>query len=213
MTPWHLALYGATGSIGSAIATAALARGWEVTRVARSGVEGSAVFDAVCWAQGANMNDSVAAFDADAHLELYQANCLFVIDSATALVADERLRPGGARMVAISSIWQEQARVGKLSYTVAKAALGGFVRAASVDLAGQGHLINAVLPGALDTSMTRANLSPGQIGSLALATGHARLPDLATVVELTLFLCSEANRSISGQSIAVDLGLSHAQRV
>ncbi len=213
MTGWRLALFGATGSIGSAIGVAARARGWSVDAIARSGPASAQCFDAVCWAQGANFNDSMARFDAQAHLTLYEANCLSIMASASALLGNGQLREGGARLVVISSIWQEQARASKLSYTVSKAAVGGFVRAASVDLAPQGHLINAVLPGALDTPMTRANLSNDQIDALAAATGHARLPDLATVVELTLFLCSPANASISGQSIAVDLGMSHAQRI
>jgi NAD(P)-dependent dehydrogenase (short-subunit alcohol dehydrogenase family) len=111
----------------------------------------------------------------------------------------------------VSSIWQERARGNKLSYTVTKAAVGGLVRSASVDLGEQGHLVNGVLPGVLDTPMTAANLAPEQIAAVANMTPLGRLPDLDTLAELICFLCSPENNSITGQSIAVDLGMSNVR--
>lgn len=230
---WRLLLFGASGAIGQAIAQHALARGWTVLGVTRSAVPpvdsagmswmrydpltdatfpgvGDDRFDAVCWAQGANMADSLNAFDADRHLELYRANCLSVLAGAAALVAGQRLRVGGARLVIISSIWQERARQDKLSYAVTKAAIGGVVRSASVDLGADGHLINGVLPGVMDTPMTAANLSLEQLQIVRDRTTLGRLPDLATLSDLVLFLCSSGNNSITGQSVAVDLGMSNA---
>jgi NAD(P)-dependent dehydrogenase (short-subunit alcohol dehydrogenase family) len=167
-------------------------------------------FDSVCWAQGANMSDSIREFDSAAHLELYRVNCLYVLESMAALVGARMLSASGARLCIVSSIWQEQARPNKLSYTMSKAAVGGLVRAASVDLAAHGHLVNAVLPGALDTPMTRAQLTSAQIESMKRLTPFNRLPDLNTLIELILFLCSDSNSSISGQSISVDLGAGHS---
>ena len=171
---------------------------------------GELPFDGVCWAQGANMTDSLFAFDADRHLELYSANVLTVLKSAAGLVSSRLLRPEGARLTVVSSIWQERARGDKLSYTVTKAAIGGLVRSASVDLGREGHLINGVLPGVLDTPMTRENLSAEQIAEVAGRTTLDRLPDLETLSETILFLCSAENAAISGQSLAVDLGMSNA---
>jgi enoyl-[acyl-carrier-protein] reductase (NADH) len=34
-----------------------------------------------------------------------------------------------------------------------------------------------------------------------------RLPDIADVVAAALFFCSEQNRSVTGQFLAIDLGL------
>lgn len=231
---WRLLVFGASGAIGRSVTGHARARDWSVICVTRDrthlqgdddgwiawdpmsddaadALSGQSPFDAVCWAQGANTSDSLAAFDVAAHLELYRANVLHVLQSAAALVSLGLLSTGGARLVVVSSIWQERARADKLSYTVTKTAIGGFVRAASVDLAPDGHLVNGVLPGVLDTPMTRANLSGAQIASAAGQTLHDRLPDLDTLAETILFLCSQANKSISGQSIAVDLGMSNAK--
>ena len=133
--------------------------------------------------------------------------------SASALLECGLLRPEGARLTIVSSIWQERARQNKLSYTVTKAAVGGIVRAAAVDLGADKHLVNGVLPGVLQTPMTEANLSAEQIDIIRGKTTSGRLPDLATVAEMIVFLCSRENTAISGQSITVDLGMSNASLV
>jgi NAD(P)-dependent dehydrogenase (short-subunit alcohol dehydrogenase family) len=168
-------------------------------------------YDGVCWAQGANMADSLDGFDAQRHMELYAANCLSVMIAASALLRSNLLSANGARLAIVSSIWQEQARSNKLSYTVSKAAIGGLVRSACVDLGTRGHLVNGVLPGVLDTPMTAANLSAEQIAAVAGMTPLGRLPDLDTLADLICFLCSSDNNSINGQSIAVDLGMSNVR--
>ena len=117
------------------------------------------------------------------------------------------------RFCVISSIWQKIARQDKLSYSMTKAALQGLILSVSADLASDGHLVNAVLPGALDTPMTRDNLLPTQIEQLTSATGFNRLPALSDVVSLVLYLCSPDNTGITGQFIAADLGFSHVRLI
>ena len=84
---------------------------------------------------------------------------------------------------------------------------------AALDLARDGHLINAVLPGVLDTPMTRANLTMEQIAVFERATGFGRLPALADVVRAVESLLSPQNHSITGQFIKVDLGFSDVRIV
>jgi NAD(P)-dependent dehydrogenase (short-subunit alcohol dehydrogenase family) len=230
----HLLVFGASGAIGGAVASAALARGWRVTGVARTrsaalapGVEAMAFdpldanfeveqmrsaqpYDSVCWAQGANLNDSIYNVDMEAHLSLYKANVLYILVTLKGLL-DGAMLTEKARLCVISSIWQNLARQSKLSYCVSKAALQGLILSTSADLGKQGHLINAVLPGALDTPMTRKNLSVQQIQSLSDATGFGRLPALQDVASLVCFLCSAENTGITGQFIAADLGFSHVR--
>lgn len=224
----HTLLFGASGQIGSACAEALTQAGHVLERLARRPDEaqniagfdpfadGAALplgrFDAVVWAQGANHSDSVLDFDAAANLELYKANALFVAETLSRLLAEDRLAQG-ARLCVISSIWQTVGRQAKLSYMMSKAALQGLVLSAAIDLAERGMLINAVLPGALDTPMTRAQLSPEQIGRIAAATPFDRLPAVADVADLVTFLCSPANTSITGQFVAVDLGFRHGRLV
>jgi NAD(P)-dependent dehydrogenase (short-subunit alcohol dehydrogenase family) len=169
-------------------------------------------YSAVCWAQGENLTDSVFDVEASKHLDLYRTNCVFVLETLRILL-DQNLLAPGARLLVVSSIWQSVARQDKLSYTMSKAAIGGLVRSASIDLAARGFLINAVLPSPLDTPMTTRNLTPAQIKGIADATGFGRLCKLDEVVAAIEFLCSERNTSITGQSLTVDLGFSHAHPV
>ena len=227
----HLLVFGATGAIAGAICTNALARGWQVTGVVRkpaaelpAGVEplvadplsgtfdlaGASPYNAVCWAQGANATDSVYDVSIDAHMQLYQANVVYILVTLKSLL-DQKLLAPSSRLCILSSIWQNLARQRKLSYCISKSALQGLVLSASADLAADGHLINAVLPGATDTPMTRRNLAPEQIDRLSRATGFNRLPSLADVAGLTCFLCSPENSGITGQFIAADLGFTHTR--
>ena len=230
-------VFGGRGAIGSAVRKRFVELGWNVVATSRSevapneadssawiicdpiaGVASSAPFDigrqysAVCWAQGANLTDSVFDIDVSKHLDIYRANCVFVLETLRVLLDHDLLAPC-ARLLVVSSIWQNVARQHKLSYTMSKAAIGGLVRSASIDLAARGFLINAVLPSALDTPMTTRNLTPTQINKLADATGFGRLCNVDEVVAAVEFLCSERNTSITGQSLTVDLGFSHARPV
>lgn len=232
----HLLVFGGSGAIGGAVVEAALARGWQVTSVARNAVERAAPgprtlamdpladtfaasqlspskhYTSVCWAQGTNTNDSVYDVDVADHRRLYDANCTYILITLKALLDGGFLAPA-SRLCVISSIWQELARQSKLSYCISKAALQGLVLSASADLARDGHLINAVLPGALETPMTRKNLTAEQIDRLTAATAHKRLVTLEEVATAVCFLCSPENTGITGQFIAADLGFSRVRIV
>jgi NAD(P)-dependent dehydrogenase (short-subunit alcohol dehydrogenase family) len=166
----------------------------------------------VCWAQGANRNDSVYDVSVESHLAIYNANCTYILVTLQALLAAGLLERG-SRLCVISSIWQEMARQNKLSYCMSKSALRGLVLSAAADLAKDGHLINAVLPGALDTPMTRANLSAEQIGRLEGATQFGALSQLRDVASLVCYLCGAENTGVTGQFIAADLGYSRVRIV
>ena len=166
--------------------------------------------DAIVWAQGANCADNIHSFDLSAHNALYAANVSFIPVSLQALLRHDGVEQP-CRMCVISSIWQDIARPNKLSYCTTKSALRGLVQSLCVDLGADGHLINAVLPGALDTPMTRANLSSAQIATLESMTPLGSLPGMTDVCGLVAFLCGEHNTGISGQFIAADKGFSHVK--
>jgi 3-oxoacyl-[acyl-carrier protein] reductase len=222
-------VFGGGGQIGAACAEALRKDGFDVTATGRTADESAGIagydplvnklalpgegqFDAVVWAQGANLSDSIVDFDAERHRAIYDANVLFVLESMNALIESGRLA-SGARLCVISSVWQTAARPNKLSYMVSKAALQGLVLSAATDLAERGILVNAVLPGAIDTPMTRQNLTSEQIGRIAGMTKFNRLAALGDVAALVAFLCSAANTSITGQFVAVDLGFQNARLV
>jgi NAD(P)-dependent dehydrogenase (short-subunit alcohol dehydrogenase family) len=235
-TAHHIIVFGASGAIGGAVVRSAVQRGWKVTTVARnlpedplpsvdslaldplnadftsSQLTPSTAYTSVCWAQGANANDSVYNLDLAVHRQIYEANCTYILITLQALLQGGFLA-AASRLCIISSIWQNLARQSKLSYCMSKAALQGLVLSASADLAEDGHLINAVLPGAIESPMTRKNLSAEQINRLSAATGYNRLVSLEDVASLVCYLCSPQNTGITGQFIAADLGFSHVRIV
>ncbi|OIQ92740.1 3-oxoacyl-[acyl-carrier-protein] reductase FabG [mine drainage metagenome] len=232
----RIVVFGASGAIGGALCQWFSARQWEVLAVSRSGrptqtdetgarwfavdpeTEGYAEaltalpgpIDAVIWAQGKNAADQVRSFDAELHRSLYEANVVYILKTLQALLVQEKLTQP-SRLCLISSIWQDIARQNKLSYCVSKSALVGLVQSLVADLGPEGHLINAILPGALDTPMTRANLAPEQLAGLEAATPLRRLPSLNDVCSLAEFFCSSANSGITGQFVAADKGFSHVR--
>lgn len=231
---FSVAVFGATGAIGQAICKWYKTRGHHVVAIGRAASSPSSVngmqwiswdigspnhflealpsrkLNAVVWAQGLNFNDNIHSFDIDKHQRIYEANVVFVLSSLQALLKDELLAPS-ARLCVISSIWQNIAKQNKMSYAITKSALQGLVQSLSIDLGSSGILINAVLPGALDTPMTRANLNADQISRLEQMSPLGSLPSLDDVCNLVGFLCSEANTGITGQFVAADRGFSHAR--
>ncbi|MDT4291135.1 SDR family oxidoreductase [Methylomonas sp. MO1] len=225
-------VFGGTGTIGTRICQLFDAKGWKVVIASRkqstfpdhilfdpfdanlnlSALKAAGQFNAVCWAQGMNCNDSIYNVDIDKNIELYRANCLFIVKSLNILL-NEGLLAESARLAVISSIWQNLARQDKLSYCMTKSALHGLVLSAATDLARDGYLINAVLPGALDTPMTHQNLAPEQLKTIIGATKFNRLATLEDVANMVYFLCSPENTGITGQFINADLGFSHVRVV
>jgi 3-oxoacyl-[acyl-carrier protein] reductase len=229
----HLLLFGGTGSIGESIAKNFISTFGRVTIVTRQNVKkqdfstgldyvcwdpllgtspNSLIFkdekySAVCWAQGININDNIYNFDVTKHQDMYSINVLYVMASLNYLLKNGLLRPY-SKLLVISSIWQEIARQNKLSYGVTKSALKGLVLSLANDLSKDGFLVNAILPGALDTKMTHSSLTNVQLENIKKGTGFGRLPSLLDVSNMACHLLSNQNTGVTGQFIKIDLGFS-----
>lgn len=218
----HALVFGGFGAIGCAVVSRLRSDGFQTTATSRSVRDDPDALivdidqmetladlarlprlDAVVWAQGVSCNDTVADFEATAFESVLRANCTSVALTLRELLRFDRLQTG-ARLCVISSIWQDQSRQGRFSYSISKAAVGGLVRSAAIDLAERGILVNAVLPGSVDGPMADR---PGSSASVfASWTPHGKTMHPDDVADLVLFLCSERNRAVTGQSIPVDLG-------
>ena len=228
----NVLVFGAGGALGAAIASRLLGDGCTLFTAGTSRVPNAAThlplayedpcdistfsslpgLDAVVWAQGLNCSDTVESFEPTDLQRLLQGNVLFIASSLQALVMAGKLAPG-SRLAVVSSIWQMESRPGKLSYTISKAALQGLVKSCALDLGPRGILINAVLPGVVDTPMTRTHLSTEQITKITSQSALGRLPEPADIASAVAFLVSPANRAITGQFLTVDggfIGLKHA---
>jgi 3-oxoacyl-[acyl-carrier protein] reductase len=91
---------------------------------------------------------------------------------------------------------------------MSKHALVGVVKTLALELAEEGVLVNAVSPGYIDTSLTRANNDEATIARLTSAVPMRRLGTPEDVAEVVYFLGSTDNRYVTGQDVVVDGGFS-----
>jgi 3-oxoacyl-[acyl-carrier protein] reductase len=113
---------------------------------------------------------------------------------------------GWGRIVSVSSIYSLIGRNGRAAYSSSKAALNALTRAAAIEYGSSNILVNAALPGFVETDLTRANNTTAQIAELAAAVPLGRLADPAEIAPLVYFLGSEQNTYISGQTVVIDGG-------
>jgi len=220
-------VFGGRGALGSAIVAELGADGWEVLVAGRQEAPGvDLVLDdgwaarlaapgkvnAVVWAQGINLKGSAPDVPAADMMAAFEANVVFITDTISQLfAADAIARP--ARGVVVSSVWQIAARSERLAYVTSKSALGGLVPALAADLADRGFSVNGVLPGVIDTPMTRAALSVDQIERVEEDSLGGSLATPEDVGRAVAWLSHPRAAGINAQWIAVDNGWASVRRV
>jgi NAD(P)-dependent dehydrogenase (short-subunit alcohol dehydrogenase family) len=222
----NLLIFGSTGTLGGAILDKYRAEKWDITCAVRkvvndcdiqlpltSGVLGSKKFDAVVFAQGANVNGSAMQTGTKELNELFEANVTVIAESVSTLMGANAINEGG-RVVILSSLWEQFTRQEKFAYSVTKAAVGGLVRSLAVDLGRQKKiLVNGILPGIVNSPMVARTLSPEQIANVVSQTPIGELATPVDVANSVYMFGSSLNTGISGQSIFVDRGFSVARTI
>ena len=219
-----LLIFGGTGVLGAAIAAKYETNGYQITYGVRTITNPAnqfqlplsdgpvpdllkgELFDTVIFAQGANNNDSVINHSPDDLNRLFEANVSFISTTAKALMLHNLIKQK-AKIVILSSFWEQITRGEKMSYTVTKAAVGGLVRSMAVDLGNaKGILVNGLLPGVVDSPMARGLLKPEQIENVQWQTPGHKMIIPTDVANAAYLLGCEDNTAISGQSVFVDYG-------
>lgn len=224
-----LLIFGGTGALGTAIAQKFSGEGYEVIYGVRTITDAKVqfqvplttgpvpdllkgqLFDAVVFAQGANINDSVITSSVEDLNRLFEANVSFISENTKALLSHNLIKQKG-KIVILSSLWEQLTRQDKMAYTVTKAAVGGLVRSMAVDLGNaKGILVNGLLPGIVETPMSRGLLSAKQMENIEAQTPGHKLTVPTDVANATYLLGCEDNTAISGQSLFVDYGFAIAR--
>jgi NAD(P)-dependent dehydrogenase (short-subunit alcohol dehydrogenase family) len=121
---------------------------------------------------------------------------------------------GGGAIVNMSSGAANTADLTRTAYSVSKAGITAFTKHVATQYGRQGVRANCIVPGLILTDPVRAQIPPKMLEAYAsgLLTTFVGEPD--DIAELVMFLVSPASRYITGQSIAIDGGLSvHSARL
>lgn len=110
------------------------------------------------------------------------------------------------RIINIGSIFGIISRAERAAYSSTKAAIHGLTQATSLEGAPFGVLVNTVCPGYVNTELTRKNNTQEAIQVISTAIPMQRLAEPKEIAELVIYLSSDRNTYLTGQSIAVDGG-------
>lgn len=137
--------------------------------------------------------------------EVFQVNYFSAVELLKGFSKGMRQRQWG-RIIFVSSLYSMVSRERRIAYSSSKNALTGLMKTLTLELASDNIMVNAVAPGYVMTEMTKNNLSSEEIQNIEASIPTGRFQEEEDIANLVAFLCSDLNRSITGQLIAVDGG-------
>ncbi len=147
--------------------------------------------------------DQVAWDDWDSQLDVHLRSYARLVQS---LLADLR-RHAGAAVVGISSINGILGNAANPAYCAAKAGMLGLNRSMAARLGPEGIRVNGVCPGYIITPMMQAALDRGGEAPFAAQTSLGRMGRPEEIGRVVRFLLGDDASYITGQTIAVDGGV------
>ena len=147
----------------------------------------------------------------DEWMEVYRLNtvsCFLAVKHAGPHMAAQRY----GSIILTSSAASLRANAGAISYSASKAAVNSLAQTAANAFAGTGVRVNAVLPGLVETQLTRKVFEDARARGVEAKLGHVtplkrpgRPEEIAAAVA---FLASDDSSYVDGQLISVDGGVS-----
>ncbi|PIQ81986.1 MAG: beta-ketoacyl-ACP reductase [Candidatus Omnitrophica bacterium CG11_big_fil_rev_8_21_14_0_20_64_10] len=233
LTGRRILVAGATGGIGRAVAGAVQASGAQVLgsyRTDRKGaetLEGQGIrmvqadltdraqardlvkraladgpLDGLVYAAGNTRDKTLLKMtdaDWDEVLALHLTGLFVCFQAALPHMKERR----AGRLIAFGSYGGATGRIGQANYAAAKAGTVGFVKTVAREMGRFGVTANVILPGFIDSKMTRAVPEAGWERARAdSALGEVGSAESAAA--FTAWLLSDAGRSVTGQVLSID---------
>ena len=119
---------------------------------------------------------------------------------------------GSGSIILTSSAASLRANAGAISYSASKAAVNSLAQCAANAFAGSNVRVNAILPGLVETQMTRKVFEQARAKGIESKIGHVtqlkRAGQTEEIAAMAAFLASDDASFIDGQCFAVDGGVS-----
>ncbi len=125
-----------------------------------------------------------------------------------AAVVPSMVAAGRGAIVNMSSVSGVIGTPRRTAYAASKGALDAATRSLAIELGPSGIRVNSVAPGVVDTDLWAKNKAiPGVVESIEAQTPLGRWAQPDDIADVVAFLCSDAARFITGETISVDGGL------
>jgi len=115
-------------------------------------------------------------------------------------------------IILTSSVASLRANGGAISYSASKAAVNSLAQTAANSFYGTGVRVNALLPGLIETQMTRKVFESARSRGTESKIGHVnplrRAGQPEEIAAMAAFLASDDASYVNGQCLAVDGGVS-----
>ena len=121
-------------------------------------------------------------------------------------VLPEMISKKSGRIVNISSIWGITGASCEVAYSASKAGVIGFTKALAKEVGPSGITVNSVAPGIINTSMN-SHLTQEEINDFTSELPINRMGTTTEIARAVYFLADSSSGYITGQTLAVDGGL------
>lgn len=110
------------------------------------------------------------------------------------------------KIINISSIWGIRSKEYRTLYSATKFGINGITKSLARELGPYNILINTIAPGYVNTEMTQTNVTPEEQEKIKTTIPLKRFAQPEEIAKLVVFLISDNNSYITGQTIIADGG-------
>lgn len=121
-------------------------------------------------------------------------------------VAMGMMKKRAGKIVNLSSVIGLLGNAGQTAYAASKAGLLGLTKSLAREFASRNIQVNAIAPGYISTDMTAAH-GEKLVAEVLTKIPMERLGDPGEIAKMAVFLCSPASNYVTGQTLAVDGGM------